>query len=108
MIPQAPNCNSRSPSKGPYRGPASLLLHGKGDSAARDPLLTPLGVQAGQGVPVPAGHPGEVDEVVMQRLLLHGLEKRNRKVVSFKWLISGAMKSWLKKYCTGSVVMFSA
>ena len=59
-----------------YRGPPPLLLHGKGDSAARAPLLAlggGLGVQAGQGVPVPPGHSREIDEVVMQRLLLYAL-----------------------------------
>ena len=55
-----------------YRGPQALLLHGKCDSAAGAALL-PLGVQAGQGVPVPPGHSREVDEIVMQRLLLHTL-----------------------------------
>lgn len=55
-----------------YRGPQAFLLHGKSDSAARVPLL-PLGVQAGQGVPVPPGDPREVDEVVMQRLRLNTL-----------------------------------
>lgn len=60
-----------------YRGPQALLLHGKSDSAARVGGVPPLGVQAGQGVPVPPGHPREVDEVVMQRLLLYTLCMHN-------------------------------
>lgn len=55
--------------------PLALALHGKGDGL--DLFGGLVGVEAGQGVPVPPAHPGEVQPVVLQRLLHHSLHNNH-------------------------------
>lgn len=57
-------------------GPFALALHGKSDRL--DFLGGLVGVEAGEGVPVPAAHPREVDPVVLQWLLYNCLQHTQR------------------------------
>lgn len=57
-----------------YIGPLALALHGKSNSL--DLLIGLMGVEAGEGVPVPPAHPWEVQPVVLQRLLNHSLQQK--------------------------------
>ena len=66
--------------------PFALLLHAEGH---RPPILRlPLGVQAGQGVPMPSWHAREVYKVVLQWLLLHVLhqhETSNHLILCYEY-----------------------